>query len=77
MLGDHGYVVSISPRLELLHRGSPKSVTRSEHHTLSVFFEPTGQFADGGGLAGAVYPDDQDNKRLMRGDVQRLLLFGE
>jgi len=64
VLGHYRHLISISPGLQLLHRGSAKGITGSQHDLLTLSFETPGQFANGCRLAGTVYPHHQNNEGL-------------
>ena len=50
--------------VELLARGRPERVARREHDAASLGEQPMRELADGGGLAGAVDADDQNDVGL-------------
>ena len=53
----------VAPRLELICRGGPERVGRAEDDVLAVGDQDPGEFAGGGGLAGAVDAHDEDHGR--------------
>ncbi|MND54073.1 hypothetical protein D3C80_451250 [compost metagenome] len=74
VLGDHRDLVTLAPYLQLLDRSGTEGVASSQHHFLAFELQLLGQFADGGGLAGAVHTDHQDHIGLvLRLYHQRLL----
>ncbi|MNF86383.1 hypothetical protein D3C84_688160 [compost metagenome] len=74
MLGDHRDLVALAPDLQLLDRRGTEGVTRREHDFLAFELQLLRQFADGGGLAGAIDANHQNHERLvLRHDLQRLL----
>ncbi len=61
LLGDDRHAVALAPGLQLLHGGGAKGITGGEHDRAAVLAQAMGQFADGGGLAGAVDADHEDD----------------
>ena len=53
------------PALQLIGRGGAEGVGRTEHDAPSIGDENPGQLADGGGLAGAIDPDNQEHRWLL------------
>ena len=77
---------ALAPHLELLDRRGAEGVARRQHHLVTLRAQLGAELADGGGLAGAVDPDHQHHKRLLRrvdgeraghGGQQALHLLGE
>src|SRR5207302_5411611 len=54
---------ALAPDLQLLDGGGAESIGGGEQHALALRAQQAGQLADGGGLAGAVHPDHQQNFR--------------
>ncbi len=61
MLGDHRDTVALAPGLQLFDRGGAEGVAGGQHDALALVLQPLGQLADGGGLAGAVDADHQND----------------
>ena len=73
LLGDDGHLVALGPDLQLLARRRAKGVAGGEHDAVAFGEQPVRQFADGGGLAGAVDSDHQNDVGLdVRVDGERL-----
>ncbi len=64
-LFDHFDAGAARPDFELLDGGGAESVGGAEHHGGAFFFQAIGEFADGGGFAGAVDADDEEDARLV------------
>ncbi len=61
---DDGRADALSPDGELLNGGCAECVACGQHDRLSFCPGLGRYFADGGCLAGAVHPDDEDDERL-------------
>ena len=72
-LCDHGDVVAFAPDRQLLARGGAEGIAGGQQHRLLMRLQMLGQFADGGGFAGAVDARDHHDQRLMLAQHQRLL----
>ncbi len=74
LLRDDRYPIALRPHLELFARRRAKGIAGRQHHRTPLSQQPVGQLADGGGLAGAVDADHQDDIGLdPRVDDERLL----
>jgi len=63
---------ALAPDLQLLDGGGAKSVTRRQHQCATFGGQFCRKLADGGGLAGAIDADHQNDERLLRRvDLQR------
>ncbi len=73
LLGDDGNLIALGPHLQLLARRGAKSVAGGQHDAAPLGEQPVRQFADGGGLAGAVDSHHQNDIGLdVRVDGERL-----
>ena len=64
LLGDDGHPIALGPDLQLFARRGAKGIAGGEHDAAALGEQPVRQFADGGGLAGAVDADHQDHVGL-------------
>ena len=55
---------------ELLARGGAVDVDRDQHGAVAALFEPGGEFAGGGGFAGALQAGHQDDGRRLGGEFE-------
>ncbi len=70
---DHRRAGAFTPDLQLLDRSRTKGIAGGQHHLAAFVGELGGELADGGGLAGAVDPDHENDERLLRAiDLERL-----
>ena len=63
-------IVALAPFGQLLARGGAERVARRQQHALALGLKTAGQFADGGGLAGAVDAGQHDDEGLRGIDVE-------
>ena len=63
-LRNHRDIIALAPYHQLLARRSAKGIACRKQHRLALGLIPLRQFADGGGLAGAVDADEHDDFRL-------------
>src|SRR3984885_14712046 len=75
-LFDHFDAGAACPDFELFDGGGAESIGGAEHHGDALFFQAIGEFADGGGFAGAVDADNEQDARLARGLAVRIRLSG-
>ncbi len=64
-LFDHFDAGAARPDFQLFDGGGAESVGGAEDHAGAFFFQAIGEFADGGGLAGAVDADDEQDARFV------------
>ena len=65
--GDHRRAGAIAPDLQLLHRGGAERVAGTHEGALALVAVLLRQFADRGGLAGAIDANHQHDMRFLRG----------
>ena len=61
----HFNAVALRPNLQLLDSGSAEGVGGAQHHVEILLTQAIGQLSDAGGLAGAVYSDNENHARLV------------
>ena len=62
---------------ELLAGGGAVDVDRDEHGAMAAFFEPGGEFAGGGGFAGALEAGHEDDGGRLGGEFEAGRVFAE
>ncbi len=66
----------VTPALQLFDSRRAEGIAGGQHDALSVLLQLAGQFADGGGLAGPVDADHQNDSRSAWGRVRKGPLVG-
>ena len=73
VLLDYRHTHALAPNLELLYGRGAEGIGCAEHHRVARGLELGGEFADGGGLAYAVYTNYHDYVRLMIGGNREIV----